>query len=213
MPTVAVNLADVQAFESLPEGSYYAEIAKITYREASAAGKFPQMMASYLVIDGDHVGRTQSEFLSFSPKALFRMKRWFNKFGLGDIPELDFDDETSELNDPDLYGSRVIFAVTKDRRDATRFNTDLVSVEEEAEPAPAPKPAARPAAPARPTRPVAAAAPEPEVEAVEDEPAEAVETVEAEAEVEEEAPAPARRPAAPARAGRAAPAPQRRTLR
>lgn len=127
MPTIAVNLGDVQAFESLPEGSYLGEITKITYREAREAGKFAQMMVTYTVIDGDHLNRIQSEFLSFSPKALFRLKRWFLKFGLGDIPNLDFDDETEELNDPDLYGTQVIFTVTKD---GERMRTELVSVEE-----------------------------------------------------------------------------------
>lgn len=209
MPTVAVNLADVQAFESLPVGSYYAEIAKITYRAAKSADKHPQMMVSYLVIDGDHVGRTQNEFLSFSPKALFRMKRWFNKFGLGDIPELNFDDDTDELQEPDLYGYKVIFAVSQDRNDTTRFNTDLVSVEDEIdEPAPAP---ARAAAPVRARQQAQAPEAEPEVDTEEvlevESPAEGAET--------EEVPAPVapRRAPAPARATPSAARPARRTLR
>lgn len=127
MPVIQVNLGDVQAFDNLPIGSYLGEINKITYREAKEAGKFPQMMVGYTVIDGDQINRSSNEFLSFSPKALFRLKRWFMKFGLGDIPELVFDEDSDELNDPDLYGSQVIFTVSQD---GERFRTELVSVEE-----------------------------------------------------------------------------------
>lgn len=204
MRTVAVNLQDVQAFESLPIGKYYGEIVKLVEKPPSAAGKFAQLQCTYLVIDGDFINRQQSEWLSFSPKALFRMKRWFNKFGLGDIPDLGFDEDTDELIDPDLVGLKVVFAVTQDRRDPDRLNTDLVEVEEEVEEAAPPPPPPAPVRVAR--RPAPAAAPEPEPEADE---------VEVEAEEVEEAPAAPvrpRRPASPVRAA-AQPVAARRTLR
>lgn len=199
MPVVPVNLGDVQAFESLPLGSYLGEITKITYREAKEAGKFPQMMVTYTVIDGDQLNRTGNEFLSFSPKALFRLKRWFMKFGLGDIPELDFGDETDELDQPDLYGSQVIFTVSQD---GERTRTELVTVEalgpgvtiegevevKPAKPAPAPAKAA------------AKVEADDELQEVEEE----------EEEAPKAAPAPRRVPAPAAGRGQA---PTRRTLR
>ncbi len=131
MPTIAVNLGAVKdAYESLPLGKYLGEIEKATYKEAAEAGKFAQLQVQFLVIEGDLTGRKQSTWLSFSPKAAFMMKRFFNKFGLGDTPALDFDDDTNELLEPDITGYRVIFEVSQDRKDPTRIRTELVSVED-----------------------------------------------------------------------------------
>ena len=131
MPLIEVNLGDVVAFESLPVGSYLAQISKIKFNAAKEAGKFPQMMVTYTVIEGEFIGRIQSEWVSFSDKALFRMKRWFAKFGMGDIPVLDFGDDTEELDQPYLYEIRCIISVTQRKNDPTKFDTDLVSVEDE----------------------------------------------------------------------------------
>ena len=110
MPVIPVNLgAVVSAFEDLPLGSYLGEIAKIKLREPTKPGKFAQLMVHYLVIDGDHTGRKQTHWLSLSPDAMGFVKEFFQKFGLGEIPNLVIDDETEELNDPDLYGAKVIF--------------------------------------------------------------------------------------------------------
>ena len=198
MPTIAVNLGNVEAFENLPLGSYAGEIDRITYREAREAGKFPQLMVTYVVTDGESTGRKSSEFLSLSPKAAFRLKRWFLKFGLGDTENFEVDDETNDLLEPDLIGYAVLFTV---KQDGERTRTELFSVESELDtaPAPAPAPVARRAA-----APVAAAPAEDEMEDIPE---------------EEEAPAPApaprRVPAAPAAPARPAgrPQPQRRTLR
>lgn len=195
MPTIAVNLGNVEAFESLPFGKYLGEIEKVTYKEPREAGKFAQLQVTYLVIDGEHTGRKQSEWLSLSPKAAFRLKRYFNRFGLGDTENFDVDDDTDELLEPDLAGFRVIFEV---KPDGDRIRTELVSVEDEA---PAPQPIVRrPAAPAAP-KPVPAKA-----EAEADEELEEIEEA-------EEAPAPPARPARPAPVAPARQAPQRRTLR
>jgi hypothetical protein len=198
MPIIPVNLGAVEAFENIPFGTYLGQIDKIGYREAKEQGKFASLMVTYTVIEeGDFLGRKQSEFLSFSPKALYRMKLWFAKFGLGDVPEFDVDDTTNELLEPDLVGVQVIFGVSKD---GTRDRTELISVEDDmSEPvaaAPAPVRATRPA-------PVAVAA----VEVVEEEEEEAV------AEAVAAPVAPRRVTRAPVEATAARPAPQRRSLR
>jgi hypothetical protein len=206
MPQIAVNLGDVAAWESLPFGKYLGEITATKYIEAKAADKFPQIQVTYLVIEGDSTGKSQSQWLSLSPKAIRFTKRFFDKFGLGETANFDVDDDTDDLLDPDIIGYRVIFEVAPDRKDPDRIRTDLVSVEEDA-PAPAPAPA--PVRAARPARPAPAAQPAPE-EVTDEEDAESDEA-EAEAPVAEAAPV--RR--APARPVAAAPrqAPQRRTLR
>lgn len=143
MPVIPLNFDGVQTFDNLPEGRYYGSIDKVEFRAANDPSKSDQLMVTYLVIDGDHTGRKSSEFLSFSPKAVFRMKRWFDKFGLADdLESLDIDDDTNLLMDPDLVGVNVVFRVRKDGQyqGEDRIRTELVEVVDEPAPAPAPAP-------------------------------------------------------------------------
>lgn len=133
MPSVAVNLGDVQSsFENLPVGEYDGQIDKMEHRPPRAAGKFPQLQVTYVVIDGDSLGRKTSEFLSLSPKADFRLKRWFDKFGLGDLETYDYDEETMLVTDPDLVGIRVVFRCYEDKpkpgETENQIRTELVTV-------------------------------------------------------------------------------------
>ena len=196
MPQINVNLGDVEdSFENLPVGTYLAEISKAKLREATEEGKFDQLMVTYTVIEGELLGKVSTQWLSFSPKAAFMMKRFFKAFGLEDLADMDFDDDTLELLEPDLVGIQVIFKVTADAKAPGGFRTELASVEDE-DPIPAP-------APKRAAKPVAKAAAEPEAD---DEPA----ADDDDGAVEEEAVAPRR--AAP-RAAATATKPQRRSLR
>lgn len=168
MPQINVNLGDVEdSFENLPTGSYLAEVSKAKLREATEEGKFDQLMVTYTVIDGELVGKVSTQWLSFSPRAAFMMKRFFGHFGLGDLEDMDFDDDSLELLEPDIIGARVIFKVSADAKAPGGFRTELTSVEDD-DPVPAPRKARK-------------ADPEPETD--EDEEAE-------EADEEEEAPAP-----------------------
>ena len=150
---ITLNFEGVEAFDSLPEGRYLGSIDKIELRPASDPSKFDQLMVVYLVIDGPHIGRKSSEFLSLSPKAAFRLKRWFDRFGItDDIAALDVDDDTNLLIDPDLVAVNVIFRIRKDGeyQGEPRIRTELVEVVDELVPAaaaPAPKAKAK-AAPA-----------------------------------------------------------------
>lgn len=194
MPTIPIDFSGVESFDSLPLGQYEGSIDKVELRPTDDPQKFDQIMATYLVTEGELVGRKQSEFLSLSPKAAFRLKKWFDKFGLAEsLDALDFDDDSNLLLEPDLVAYNVIFRVYEDSRlykGEKQIRTELVEVLDDA-PAPAPTPvkATRKAAPA--------ATPEPEEEGEEEE------------EEEEAAPAPVkRRASAPA----AAAAPARRRL-
>ena len=134
MPRISVNLSDVEAYESLPIDEYLGDITKIELKPTDKEGKFDQLMVSYQVVDGDLIGRVSSEWLSLSPKAAFRLKKWFGKFGLGDIEDLDINDETNMLDEPDLVGTRVIFKVYADKPrpgdTEPSIRTALVSVED-----------------------------------------------------------------------------------
>jgi hypothetical protein len=131
MPAIAINLGQVESFESLPFGTYYGELEAVIYKPASQQGKFPQLQARYIVLDGEQLGRRQSEWLSLSPKALFRLKAWLIKFGVGDNDEVIINDESpDDPLTPDLTGSKVVFMVFQDPKDASRIRTELQSVEE-----------------------------------------------------------------------------------
>ncbi len=127
-------------------------------------------MATYLVTDGDQLGRKSSEFLSLSPKAAFRLKKWFDAFGLADeLSALEIDDDTNLLTNPDLVGIDVIFEVYQDPKlyqGEKQIRTRLLEVLEDA-PEPAPAPKARTATKA--AAPVAAEPEEEEEEAEEEE--------------------------------------------
>lgn len=142
MPSVAVNLADVQSFSNLPVGEYDGQIDKMEHRPARSEGKFPQLMVTYVSLEeGDTLGKKTSEFLSLSPKADFRLKRWFDKFGLGDLEAYDYDEETMLVTDPDLLGIRVVFRCYEDRpkpgETENQIRTELVTVLDELDVTPA----------------------------------------------------------------------------
>lgn len=212
MPIIPLDFTGVESFDSLPLGKYAGSIDKVELRPATEEGKFDQVMVTYMVIDGEHTGRKQSEFLSLSPKAAFRLKRWIDKFEFEEdsLTGLDFDDETNLLVEPDLTAINVIFKVYEDPKlyqGEKQIRCSLEEVLPDDEPVVAPAPAARPAARPAAVRPARAAAPAPvEEDDVEDE---------AEAEPEPE-PVPARAAAPARRAVRpavAATGPARRTLR
>lgn len=198
MPIIPLNFDGVETFENLPVDKYFGQIDKVELKPSTEPGKFDQIQVTYIVTDGELLGRKSSEFLSQSPKAAFRMKRWWDKFGF-EAEGLDFDDETNLLVDPELTGQDVIFEVYRDPKlyqGEVQYRTQLVSVEDGAPPEPVAPPARRAAA-AAPTRRAAAPV---------EEPADGDDT---EPEDPPEA-APARRPA-PRPAAAAGPA--RRTLR
>lgn len=183
MPTINVNLSKVEAYENLPLGEYLAQVDKITYKAPREAGKFGQLMVTYKVIDdGEQLGRASSEWLSLSPKAAFRLKKWFAKFGLdstedlvvGDPDEDGEPEDGDELTEPDLIGVQVIFKVYEDKprpgETEPSIRTALVSVEDDMSEAEAnapdeeddedEEPEEKPAAKPKARRPAAAARPQ-----------------------------------------------------
>lgn len=127
--TVTVNLDQVQGWKSQPHGEYLGEITSAKWIGPREAGKFAQLEVTYTCIDeGDQLDQSSKEWLSFSPKAAGRMKNWFEKFGFGDTPSLVFDDG-DEIEEPDILGSQVTYAVRPRRDDPTRDETMLLTVE------------------------------------------------------------------------------------
>lgn len=158
--TIPVNLADVEAYKDLDDGTYLCEIQKVVHQEPKVEGKFPQLRIHYAVIDGEQLGERTTEWVSLSPAAAFRLKQWFMKFGIEDLENLEIDEDSNELIVPDLQGTRVIVKVAPDAKAPGGRRTQLVSVEDDDIPGvTAPQEAAQPAAAApRVARPAAAPA-------------------------------------------------------
>jgi hypothetical protein len=103
---IPLDFDGVEDFDAIPAGVYPAVIEKLTYKDATEEGKFPQVSVEYTVTDPDYEGRKLWQNLSFSPKAIFRMKRFFDVFG-EDYEELEVDEDTGIVLDPDLAGTAV----------------------------------------------------------------------------------------------------------
>jgi hypothetical protein len=106
---IKVNFGDVEGFDALPEGVYTATVEKIEYRPAKEAGKSPYLNVEYTVSEPEEfAGRKVWEVLSWAPKALFRMRDFFRAAGFEDDEyDLDVDEESGLLLDPDLAGEAV----------------------------------------------------------------------------------------------------------
>lgn len=103
---IPLDFDGVEDFDVIPAGVYPAVIEKLTYKEAKEAGKFPQVSVEYTVTDPEFEGRKLWQNLSFSPKAVFRMAKFFAAFG-EDYAELEVDEDTGVVTDPDLAGMAV----------------------------------------------------------------------------------------------------------
>lgn len=119
MPRVTVDFSEVQDFEALPAGEYPVVIDKATFREPQEEGKFPYINLALKVTEGEHEGRMFWMILSFSPKAIWRMKQVFDNLGIIDEDdELDVDYEEGAdgeyiVTSPELAGLPAIAAVTQ----------------------------------------------------------------------------------------------------
>jgi hypothetical protein len=86
---------------------YSAVVEGLEYIEAKSEDKFPQLKALYTITeDGELQGRNIGQWLSFSPKSLFRMKAFFDAFG-AEVSELVVDEDTLNVTSPDISGAVV----------------------------------------------------------------------------------------------------------
>jgi hypothetical protein len=111
---VTVDFSDVQEFEALEKGEYPVLIEKAEYREPQTDDKYPYINLELTVIEGEAKGRKLWMILSFSPKALWRMKDVFENLGLyEDEVEVDYDEETMLVTEPELAGLPALAVVSQ----------------------------------------------------------------------------------------------------
>lgn len=115
MPRITVDFSDVEDFEALPKGDYQAVIAKAEYRDfPEEPDRHPYINLEMDVSDGEAKGRKLWSILSFSPKALWRMKQVFENLGIYmDELDIDVDEDTNAVLSPELVGLPVICSVSR----------------------------------------------------------------------------------------------------
>ena len=113
MARVTIDFSDVQDFDVLEEGEYPVVIEKAEFRAAREEGKFPYINLEMAITEEKYKGRKLWMILSFSPKALWRMKDVFENLGIyNDAMEVDYDEDTNLVIDPELVGLPAIAVVS-----------------------------------------------------------------------------------------------------
>lgn len=106
MANIQVDMTGVESksFEALPKGKYDAAIFNVEFKEGKAA---PYLAITYKVQNGPYEGRQVFDNVSFSPKALFKLKGLLAAV----MPEVDTAGQLSF--DPDnLIGKQCSIIVT-----------------------------------------------------------------------------------------------------
>lgn len=80
---VVVDFSDVEErdFTPLPRGRYAVEVTDCEIREGT---EYPYLMVEQTVIEGDYTDRKLWDNMSFSPKALWRLKGFYRAIGASD---------------------------------------------------------------------------------------------------------------------------------
>lgn len=134
MARVTIDFSDVQDFDVMEEGEYPVVIDKAEFREAREEGKHPYINLEMSVSEGNYKGRKLWMILSFSPKALWRMKDVFENLGVyDDSVEVDYDEDTMLVVDPEIAGLPAIAVVThREWEGRTQTQVDaLISAEDQ----------------------------------------------------------------------------------
>ena len=129
MPKVNVDFSDVQDFEPLEKGEYEGVIEKVTFVEAVQEDKFPYLNVELTLTDAPG-GQSKAWIIwSLSPRALFRMKDDFDNLGLpADEIEIDYDEDTMLVTEPELAGMPVVIVCDKPRSYEGRLQTNAVAL-------------------------------------------------------------------------------------
>ena len=115
MTRVGVDFSDIEEFSPIEKGTYPAVVAKAEMRLAEETGKeYNYINWEFDLTEGEFKGRKQWMVTSFSPKALWRMKEMFENIGIyQDELEIDYDEETKLITDPEVSGLPCVLEVSK----------------------------------------------------------------------------------------------------
>jgi hypothetical protein len=115
---IPLDFSAVEEFEALDGGVYSAVLEQMFWHEQKENQKADQIEVKYTITEDDESKGTKiSQFLSFSSKALFRMRDFFEVFD-ADIDEIELDeveDGKALIVSPDLSGTPVEIKITKEK--------------------------------------------------------------------------------------------------
>jgi hypothetical protein len=105
MANIQIDMTGVKSmtFEALPKGKYDVAIFNVEYKEGKAA---PYLAVTYKVQEGPFAGRQVFDNVSFSPKALFKLKGLLAVV----MPEIDTNGKLS-FDPDDLVGRKCAITV------------------------------------------------------------------------------------------------------
>lgn len=113
MGRVKIDFSDIQDFDILDEGEYPVVVTKAEFKPAREEGKFPYINLELDLTEEPNKGRKLWMILSFSPKALWRMRDVFENLGIyDDAMEVDYDEESMLVTQPSLAGLPAVAVVT-----------------------------------------------------------------------------------------------------
>lgn len=101
---LTVDFSEVQSKATVPAGNYPGVIADCLLKE-KAGSDHPYLNWDVVIAEGEYEGRHLFLTTSFKPEALWKMMETFQNLGF-DAKEidLDVDDETAQLKDPEVIG-------------------------------------------------------------------------------------------------------------
>lgn len=129
MPKVTVDFSDVQEIEPLEKGEYPAVIEKATYVEPVSDDKYPYINVELTLTEAVNGASKAWTIWSLSPRALFRMKQDFENLGLpADEIEIDYDEDTMLVTEPELAGMPCVVVCDKPRVYEGRAQTNVAAL-------------------------------------------------------------------------------------
>lgn len=135
MGRVTIDFSEVQDFDVLDEGEYPVVVTKAEFKPAREEGKFPYINLELDLTEEPNKGRKLWMILSFSPKALWRMRDVFENLGIYDdgSMEVDYDEESMLVTQPALAGLPAVAVVThREWEGKTQTQVDaLISAEDQ----------------------------------------------------------------------------------
>jgi len=125
MPSINVNLADVDSFEPLPEGEYDVEVDKVEVR-MNKAGDGLYLNWELAVIDGDYENRKLWMITSLKQTALFRLKQVFEDLDLIDTQDEEVEIEYDEDPEPTSQsGPRLLYPEVEGIEGVARVKNEM----------------------------------------------------------------------------------------
>jgi len=114
MAKLTVDFSDAESFDAVPAGEYPVVVIEVEVRE-SQRSEHPYLNWELEITEGEATGRKLWMMTSLSPKALWRLQQVFENLGLPqDEVELEVDDDTGLVTEPELAGLPAVAPVTNE---------------------------------------------------------------------------------------------------